>query len=48
MTGGYEQIAHRFGVRVDYLLATKIVNTKSDIVEADKRIIKGIWSARGN
>jgi len=48
MTGGYGQMAHKFGLGVDHLLAAKIVNANGDIVEADKQIMKGIRGAGGN
>ena len=48
MTGGYGQMAHKFGLGVDHLLAAKIVNANGDIVEADERIMKGIRGAGGN
>lgn len=48
MTGGYGQMAHKFGLGVDHLLAAKIVNASGDIVEADERVMKGIRGAGGN
>ncbi|KAK6004805.1 hypothetical protein QM012_008667 [Aureobasidium pullulans] len=48
MTGGYGQMAHKFGLGVDHLLSASIVDANGDIVEADGRVMKGIRGAAGN
>lgn len=48
MTGGYGQMAHKYGLGIDHLLSAKIVNANGDIVEADERVMKAIRGAAGN
>lgn len=48
MTGGYGQMAHKYGLGVDHLLSAKIVDANGDIVEADENVMKGIRGAAGN
>ncbi|KAG9906860.1 hypothetical protein KCU98_g1939, partial [Aureobasidium melanogenum] len=48
MTGGYGQMAHKFGLGVDHLLSAKIVDANGDIVEADEHVMKAIRGAGGN
>ncbi|KAF4551578.1 FAD-binding domain-containing protein 73 [Elsinoe fawcettii] len=47
-TGGYGQMAAKYGLGIDHILAAKIVNAEGDVVDADSDILKGIRGACGN
>ena len=46
--GGYGQLSPHYGLGVDQIVEAKIANSKGEVVDADREMLKGIRGAGGN